>query len=50
MTPEGFPFYTTTKRADQGVEDERPMISHFQKEEIGGKVGIGMSGMLPDTG
>ena len=32
------------------MEDKRTMIGHFQKEEIGEKVKIGMPGMLPDVG
>ena len=32
------------------MKGERAMIVHFQKEEIGREVGIGMSDMLPDTG
>ena len=45
----GLPFIQPQKGVDQGVEDERTTIGHFEEEEIGGKVGIGMPGILTDT-
>ena len=38
------------KGADWHVKNEMAMIGHFQKTRLVGKLGIGMSGMQPDTG
>ena len=51
MALEGSPFlYNHEKEVDWCVGDERAMIESLSNSKVGGKVGIGMSGMSPDTG
>ena len=48
MALEGFPFYTATKRGRSGMKWEGSDWS-VSKGKAGGKAGVWMSGLLPDT-